>query len=69
MRRWWPNKRKDWDPIKSEELDILACETLVMQFLKLTDDPITKNNLYDFWKYLQDRKDYLSRKGKKREKD
>lgn len=67
MRERWPNKRKDWNPKKSEALDLLACESLILQFLKqLNDeddlDPITKRNLQEFWEYIQKRKDDLNTK-------
>ena len=62
MREQWPTKKKEWDPIKSEALDLLACEKLVMQFMKLTDDPITQKNLFDFWKYIQSQKESIKEK-------
>lgn len=62
MRERWPTKKKEWDPIKSEALDLLACEKLVMQFMKLTDDPITQKNLFDFWKYIQSQKESIKEK-------
>ena len=62
MRERWPTKKKERDPIKSEALDLLACEKLVMQFMKLTDDPITQKNLFDFWKYIQSQKESIKEK-------
>ena len=31
MRERWPTKKKEWDPVKSEALDLLACEKLVYE--------------------------------------
>ena len=55
MRERWPTKKKEWDPIKSEALDLLACEKLVMRY-EDKDEPITKKNLFDFRKYIQTEK-------------
>lgn len=69
MRDRWPSKQKERNPIKSEALDILACEKMVMNYLDNKNneetnefESITKESLYDFWKYIQWRKEAL--KGK-----
>jgi len=59
------NQRGHWIPFKSEALDLLACEALVMEFVQqgssLGEDvkPITDISLYEFWCYIQHKKDKL----------
>jgi hypothetical protein len=59
------NQRGHWIPFKSEALDLLACEAMVMEFVQqgssLGEDvkPITDISLYEFWQYIQHKKDKL----------
>ena len=62
MRERWPTKKKEWDPVKSEALDLLACEKLVMRYMKDKEEPITKKNLFDFRKYIQTEKASIKEK-------
>lgn len=65
MRDWKPNKWKEWDPVKSESLDLLACEKMILRYMEILNEdktsPITQQNLFDFWKYIQNQKDKLSK--------
>lgn len=59
-----PTKRKQRNPVKSMSLDLLACETLILDFLSIQwseEEPakITEQNLFEFRKFVQDKKDAL----------
>lgn len=61
-------QRGNWVPFKSEALDLLACEALVMEFVQQGSScgedvkPITDISLYEFWQYIQHKKDKLEEK-------
>ena len=65
MRDWKPNRWKEWDPVKSESLDLLACEKYILRYMQKQNEKetvsITQQNLFDFWKYIQKQKDKLSK--------
>lgn len=58
-------QRGTWNIYKSQALDLLACEGLILEFVqqwsKACEDvkPITEISLYDFWEFIQKRKDKL----------
>ena len=55
----------NWNIQKSEALDLLACESLILEFLHqwvwYWDEvkPITEQSLFDFWKFIEEKKDKL----------
>lgn len=58
-------QRWNWNIQKSEALDLLACESLILEFLHqwawYWDEvkPITKCSLFEFWKFIEQKKDKL----------
>jgi len=54
-----------WTLQKSETIDIMSCERFILQFVQRDTDrmesvkPISEYCLFDFWKWIQEKKDKL----------